>query len=251
MLEIAKGIYISEDLPVLYIKDADSIVVSDVHIGYEEEMSRKGIYIPKVQKKKFINIVNKSLSVFNTKNIIINGDFKHSFDRLTKQEREELTEILKYLKELGTNVTIVRGNHDNYISLITEKFDNVKLVEDMEIGEIYLTHGHKNIEPKDNITYIIGHEHPRISLRDKLRFSRKFQCFLNVPVKQKPNSKIIVLPAIGIYQAGNDISLIHSNYMSNLLKEHGILEKAKPYVIVEGEGIMEFPELGLLKNVLF
>ncbi|MEM3351894.1 MAG: phosphoesterase, partial [Saccharolobus sp.] len=34
-------------------------------------------------------------------------------------------------------------------------------------------------------------------------------------------------------------------------KEHGILEKAKPYVIVEGEGIMEFPELGLLKNVLF
>ncbi|MEM3352019.1 MAG: metallophosphoesterase, partial [Saccharolobus sp.] len=168
MLEIAKGIYISEDLPVLYIKDADSIVLSDVHIGYEEEMSRKGIYIPKVQKKKFINIVNKSLSVFNTKNIIINGDFKHSFDRLTKQEREELTEVLKYLKELGTNVTIVRGNHDNYISLITEKFDNVKLVEDMEIGEIYLTHGHKNIEPKDNITYIIGHEHPRISLRDKL-----------------------------------------------------------------------------------
>ena len=60
MLEIAKGIYISEDLPVLYIKDADSIVLSDVHIGYEEEMSRKGIYIPKVQKKKFINIVNKS-----------------------------------------------------------------------------------------------------------------------------------------------------------------------------------------------
>ncbi|WP_338601707.1 metallophosphoesterase [Sulfolobus tengchongensis] len=250
MLELAKGIFISEDLPALYIKQNNSIVLSDVHIGYEEEMSRKGIYIPRIQKKRFFNVVNRVFSTFNTKRLIINGDFKHTFEKLTKQERDELTEILKYLKENGVEVTIVKGNHDNYISLVTEKFDNVKLVEDIDLGEIFITHGHKVIEPKDNITYIIGHEHPRLSIRDKLGFSRKLQCFLSIPIKDKHNSRIIVLPAIGIYQAGNDISLIHSNYMSNLVKEHAILEKAKPYVIIEGEGIMEFPELGLIKNIL-
>jgi len=250
MLEIAKGIQIDEDLPVLFIKNINSIVLSDVHIGYEGEMSKKGIYIPRIQKKRFINIVNKAISVFNTKNIIVNGDFKHTFDRLTKQEKEELNEILTYLKNEGANLTIVKGNHDNYISLVTEKFDNVKLVEDLDIGEIFITHGHKQIIPRSDTIYIIGHEHPRLSIRDKLEFSRKFQCFLKVPIKNVPSSKIIILPAIGIYQAGNDISLIHSNYMSNLVKEYAILEKAKPYVIVEGEGIMEFPELGLLRNIL-
>ncbi|TRM93373.1 phosphoesterase [Sulfolobus sp. B1] len=250
MLEIVKDVYIAEDLPVIYIKGINSIVMSDIHIGYEEEMAKKGIYIPRIQKKRFLNILNRAISTFKTRNLIINGDFKHTFERLTRQERDELTEILTYLKENEINVRIVKGNHDNYISLITEKFDNVDLVEDIDLGEIFITHGHKQIEPREETTYIIGHEHPRISIRDKLGFARKFQSFLVMPIKEKVNSKILVLPAIGIYQAGNDISLIHSNYLSNLVKEHGILEKAKPYVIIEGEGIMEFPELGLLKNIL-
>jgi hypothetical protein len=29
-----------------------------------------------------------------------------------------------------------------------------------------------------------------------------------------------------------------------------IKEEAKPYVIIEGEGIMEFPKLELLKNIV-
>ncbi|ACP35369.1 phosphoesterase [Sulfolobus islandicus Y.G.57.14] len=250
MLELTKGILIAEDLPALYVKHANSVVMSDVHIGYEEEMSRKGIYIPRIQKKRFLSITNRVFSVFNTKKLIVNGDFKHTFEKLTRQEKEELNEILKYLKDNGVEVIIVRGNHDNYISLVTEKFDNVRLVDELDLGEILITHGHKVIEPRNNTTYIIGHEHPRLSIRDKLGFSRKLQCFLSIPIKERENSQIIVLPAIGIYQAGNDISLIHSNYMSNLIKEHAILEKAKPYVIIEGEGIMEFPELGLIKNIL-
>ncbi|MCY0883855.1 MAG: phosphoesterase, partial [Acidianus infernus] len=63
-------------------------------------------------------------------------------------------------------------------------------------------------------------------------------------------SKALILPAIGSYQAGNDISLIHNNYMSPLIRNYGILEEAKPYVIIEGEGIMEFPKLELLKNIV-
>jgi hypothetical protein len=59
-----------------------------------------------------------------------------------------------------------------------------------------------------------------------------------------------VLPAIGSYQAGNDISLMRNSYMSSLMREHGILEKARPFLVVEGEGIMEFPELRLLKNII-
>lgn len=248
MISLTEDIFIDEDLPVIYIKRLNSIVLSDVHIGYEEEMASKGIFIPKVQKKRFITILNRSREIFKTNKLIINGDLKHTFNKLTKQERIELNEIFQILKDEGVELTIVKGNHDNYISLATEKFDNIKLVDSLSVDNLTIFHGHTPIPIEEGKIYVIGHEHPRLALRDKLGFLRRMQCFLVSPLKN--NSKVIVLPAVGIYQAGNDISLNHSNYMSNILREFSILEKAKPYVIIEKEGIMEFPELGLLKDIL-
>ncbi|MDT7900901.1 MAG: metallophosphoesterase [Acidianus sp.] len=247
MIEIEKGIYIEGDIPGIYIKSINTAVISDVHIGYEEEMARKGIFLPRVQKKKFLDVVNKIIREFNTYNIIVDGDFKHIFNGLGKQEKEDLTSALSTIKDLGVKLTLIRGNHDNYISLVTDKFD-IEIRDEIETDNMIILHGHKDIEPKDNVIYIIGHEHPRISLRDKLGFSRKLQAFLLVPLRN--GSKALILPAIGSYQAGNDISLIHNNYMSPLIRNYGILEEAKPYVIIEGEGIMEFPKLELLKNIV-
>ncbi len=248
MIEIENGIYIEGDIPAIYLKCINTAIISDVHIGYEEEMARKGIFLPRVQKKKFLDIVNKIIKEFNTYNIIVNGDLKHIFNGLGKQEKEDLTSALSQIKDLGVKLTLIRGNHDNYISLVTDKFD-IEIRDELEVGgNIIIFHGHKEVEPKENTIYIIGHEHPRISLRDKLGFSRKLQAFLIVPLKN--GSKVLILPSIGSYQAGNDISLIHNNYMSPIVRNYGILEEARPYVIIEGEGIMEFPKLELLKNIV-
>ncbi|BBG23864.1 metallophosphoesterase [Sulfuracidifex tepidarius] len=249
MIEIAKSLFIESDLPVVYLKEIDAVVMSDVHIGYEQDMARKGIYIPKVQKKRFLSIYEKSINTFKVKKIIINGDFKHSFEKLTRQENEELSEIFKRTRDDGIEVKVVKGNHDNFISLVTEKFDNVELLEDMKLNDVVITHGHKNVEKSDGMTYILGHEHPRLSVRDKIGYVKRFQVFLKVPVKDS-SSNIIVLPSVGTYQAGNDVTILHSGYMSPLIRNHGSLENARPYVIIEGEGIMEFPELKLLRKIL-
>ncbi|BDC19921.1 metallophosphoesterase [Acidianus sp. HS-5] len=247
MIEIEKGVYIEGDIPAVYIKSIDTAVISDVHIGYEEEMARKGIFLPRVQKKKFLDVVNKVVKEFNTYNIIVDGDFKHIFNGLGRQEKEDLISALSQIKDLGIKLTLIRGNHDNYISLVTDKFD-IEIRDELQVDNMIIFHGHKDVEPRENTIYIIGHEHPRISLRDKLGFSRKLQAFLIVPLKN--GSKVLILPSIGSYQAGNDISLIHNNYMSPIVRNYGILEEAKPYVIIEGEGIMEFPKLELLKNIV-
>lgn len=248
MLEIFEDIYISEDLPVAYIKSVNTIVMSDIHIGYEEDMAKKGIFIPKVQLKRFLNIYKRAIETFHTNKIILNGDVKHIFETLGRQEKQELTTMFNQLKDDGIEVKLVKGNHDNFISIVTSKYDNIELVNELRYNNIIITHGHQEILPEEDKLYIIGHEHPRISIRDKLGFSRKFQCFLLAPLKN--NSKVLILPAIGTYQAGNDISLIHSNYMSNLMRDYSILEEAKPFIVIEGQGIMEFPQLKLLKDLL-
>jgi putative SbcD/Mre11-related phosphoesterase len=247
MISIIDEFYIAEDLPVVYFRPLNLIIFSDVHIGYEEEMSSKGIFIPRVQKKRLLKIYERAIEVFKTNKVLINGDLKHSFHKLTRQEKSELTEIFQSFKENGTEVIVVKGNHDNYISLVSEKFDNIQLVDELRYDKYVFTHGHKMVNESDKII-VIGHEHPRLNIKDRLGFARKLQCFLKVPLKN--SSQVLILPAIGTYQAGNDISLIHTNYMSPIIKELGVLEKAKPFVIFEGQGIMEFPELGLLKDLL-
>ncbi|NON61808.1 metallophosphoesterase [Acidianus sp. RZ1] len=248
MIEIEHDILIEEDLPVLYLRSLNAVVLSDVHIGYEEEMARKGIFLPKVQEKRFLNIYKKALDIFKPKYIIIDGDFKHQFNGLGRQEREQLNDILSKIKEDNTEVKIVKGNHDNYITLVSDKFDNVEVLDQITADNVVILHGHKDVGIEKGKIYIIGHEHPRISLRDRLGFSRKLQCFLDVPLKE--DSKVIILPSTGIYQSGNDVTLSHSSYMSPIIKTHSILEKARPFVIVEGEGIIEFPELGILEKII-
>lgn len=246
-MEILPGVEIAEDLPAIYLRPLDAVVISDTHIGYEEDMASQGVFIPKVQKKKMTEAYSRALTVFKAKRLIINGDLKHTFSKLTKQEKDELSQIFTDLKEKGVEVIVVKGNHDNYVSLVTEKFD-VQLVEELRVDSFVLIHGHRGIEPEEGKIYIIGHEHPRISIRDRLGFKRKFKAFLTVPLKG--NATILVLPSTGIYQPGNDISLVRANYLSPIIREYGILERAKPYIIVENEGIMEFPELGLISDLI-
>jgi putative SbcD/Mre11-related phosphoesterase len=248
VIELFRDFYVDQDLPAIYFKSLDSIIVSDIHIGFEEEMARKGIYLPRLQKRKFIETVTRAIESFKTNKLIINGDIKHRLDGLGFQERKDLEEVFKILKDHGVEIRLIRGNHDTYISVVIEKFDNIVLLDKIEYDNIIIFHGHKNIIPEKGKTYIIGHEHPRLSIRDRIGIARKFACFLLSPLKNEAN--VVVLPALGGYQAGNDVSLSHSSYMTNLMREYSILEKAKPYIIIEGEGIMEFPELRFLKDLI-
>jgi putative phosphoesterase, SbcD/Mre11-related len=248
VLQILPDLYIESDLPAVYHRGIGAFVVSDVHIGFEEEMQRKKVYLPNVQKKRFLRVYNKCREVFKADKIIIDGDMKHIFERLGSQEREDLREIFTILKEDGVEVKLIKGNHDNYIGAVAEKFDNIELLEELWVGNILFTHGHKPFQLDSNKVAVIGHEHPRISLRDRLGFNRKFQCFLDVPLKG--GGRTLVLPSVGSYQAGNDISLVHNNFLSPTLRNLGILEEAKPYVVIENQGIMEFPTMGAIKDIL-
>jgi len=248
MIELLNNFYIESDIPVAYSKVLNSIILSDVHIGFEEEMARKGIFLPRVQKKKFLDVVDKAVEVFKTNKIIINGDLKHRLDGIGRQEKKDLEDVLTILRDKGIELKLVKGNHDTYITIVTSKFDNVEVVESIEFDNVVITHGHKEIVPERGKLYVIGHEHPRISLKDRLGFARRFPCFFISPLRN--DATLLVLPAVGGYQAGNDITFSHSAYMSNLMREYSILEEAKPYIIIEGEGIMELPKLKFLKDLI-
>ncbi len=241
-MELYPGIEIVYGEPALYLRDFDALVIADLHLGFEEVSAEHGLFLPRVQLKKLIKKVEKLLNLSGASKVIINGDVKHCFSKLTYQERSEVSEFIKFLRDKGLEVYITRGNHDNYISLILSKYD-IPLYEYMLINDILLIHGHEYYPMATSHVkiIIIGHEHPSISIRDELGHVTKLSCFLKVPLKT--GQELVIIPALSIYALGTRVTIMRENYLSPIVRDLGILEEAIPYVISEEGVALELPPL--------
>lgn len=178
-------------LPQKAIKLGNTLIIADLHLGFEESLAREGAYLPKAFDE-MVSSLKGLLIKEKPKTLIINGDLKHSFIPF-KRERLELRAFLEEIFPLVSKIIVVKGNHDVGISWIKEF--GVEIVEKLEIKGYTITHGHQLIEGEK---FIIGHEHPAIRLRDEVGALIKVPIFLI-------SEDLIVLPAFTPWAYGNDI----------------------------------------------
>ncbi|MGL6297724.1 MAG: metallophosphoesterase [Methanobacteriaceae archaeon] len=243
------------------ISDADDegntnnkyLIISDLHIGYEYALNKQGFMIPKFQFKKIIAKLELIITHSDATKIIINGDLKHEFGKISKQEWKETDEFINFLEEHFEEIIVIKGNHDNFTEFILNRHNlsiydnysiniknNTKNTEnnnnndnDREAENIIILHGHQlNKEIKNNISQnynhiIIGHDHPSIGIRNGERVE-KVKCFLNGKFNIKRSSKnsnlnqLIVMPSFNFLAEGSDILV--ENPLSPFLKESNIEE---------------------------
>ncbi len=241
-MELVEGVSVVSELPAVYIHDFNTLIIADTHIGFEEEMAEKGVYIPSFQLNRVMEVLRESLELTRAKRVVIAGDFKHRFSGLGRVERRELTEVLTYLLPRVDEVIVVRGNHDNYLPILKRKFP-FEIVDYLRIGRYLIIHGHKelpeNVEGWDIL--IFGHEHPSITLRDSIGTIGKFPCFL--VGRLSDGRKFITLPAVGAYQTGSRITLDRGTYLSPILRNDVVLEDIRPVIVDEEVGLLELPPL--------
>tara|TARA_Y100000310_G_C20629436_1_gene787801 strand:- start:826 stop:1557 length:732 start_codon:yes stop_codon:yes gene_type:complete len=241
-MQISKGIHAIG--PSLFIEREEILVINDLHIGYEEVLHRKGILVPKFQLNEINKVVDKIFEQVKPKKIIINGDLKHEFGRVLRQEWKEVLAFLDFLLEKGSvqEVIIIQGNHDPIIKPIAKK-RNVKVVKEFRIEDIHIVHGDEIVETDANII-IIGHEHTAIIIKEGSKFE-KFKCFLKGKWKNQSKGKkkvheLIVVPSFNPLIEGTDV--LSGNLLSPFLKE---INNFEVFVVGE-EKVYEF---GKLKNL--
>ena len=241
-MELVNGVEILGELPVIYLREFRVLVLADTHLGFEEEMAERGMYIPRFQLRRLLNVLDESLNLVNVREVVIAGDFKHKFDGLGRIERRELAEVLTYLNSRVDRVVVIRGNHDNYLPILKKKF-SFELVEYYKLGRFLIIHGHKKVglEMKDWDVLIMGHEHPSIVLKDPLGVIGKFPCFLLGRLVD--GRELITLPAVGAYQTGSRVSLSRDTYLSPIIKDNAIIEDLRPIIVDEEGGVLELPPL--------
>ncbi len=251
MVELVPGVEVVGTLPAVYVRRLRAVVVADLHIGFEEEAAEHGYYLPRIQFRRGFEVVRRALEETGAEWVIFAGDVKHHFSRLSRLEREELDRLFGFLRQRGVRVTVVRGNHDNFLPPVARKH-GVEVVEELLVDGILVVHGHKPLGDRYRgraSVVVMGHEHPSIRLRDRLGYIAKLQCFL-VGRHQPTGASLVVLPAVGQYQTGTTVSLNPDTYLSPVLRREVRLEELKPYVLAEEVGVLEFPELRLLEDLL-
>jgi|SRR3989344_4838552 len=215
-MEICKGVKALD----LALKVDSCLIISDVHIGYEESLNRQGILLPRFQFPEIIKRLEKIFSLSGKKfsKIIINGDLKHDFGTISEQEWRNILKLIDFLRRHCEEVIIIKGNHDSSIKPIADK-RGVRIADKEVIqtkhGKILVTHGDK-IPPdaKDYSAIIIGHEHPAISLRKGQR-AETYKCYLAGKYKK---SILIVQPSINLINEGTDI--MKEKLLSPFLKQN-------------------------------
>jgi putative SbcD/Mre11-related phosphoesterase len=204
MVEVAKGVEI-RDL-ALYLSKEKALIIADLHLGFEQALNDRGVLIPRHQFQDIVERLKKILSeVGDLDKIIITGDLKHEFGRISRQEKDDIFDIIRLAKKHCKELIIVKGNHDVILAPLLDKY-GVKIQDSVILNDIAILHGDKipidgDVLSKDIKTIIIGHEHPAIALTDGVN-SIKYKCFMKGKWSKKD---LVVLPSFNTVTEGTDI----------------------------------------------
>ncbi len=226
-MEIEKNLFIY-DLS-LFLKKEKVLVISDLHLGFEESLRKQGFLVPWFQFKEIKEKLEKIFSQIPKLNkIIINGDLKHEFGKIPKQEWGEVLALIDFLQQKCKKIILIKGNHDTILSPLAEKL-NLKIEKTgVKIGKVFITHGHEIPETKkfkESKVVIIGHEHPAISLSDGAA-TETCKCFLKGKYK---NKVLVVQPSFCLASEGADI--LKEKTLSPFLSQN--LENFEVYALAE------------------
>jgi uncharacterized protein len=231
-MQISPGITIINT--ALFIEKERSLIINDLHLGYEQVLHHKGILVPRHQLNEIIHLTEDIIQKTKPKTIIINGDLKHEFGKILAREWREVLQFLDFLSQHVERIIIIAGNHDTIIKPIAEK-RGIEVKKQFLIGENLIVHGDEIIETKAK-RVIIGHEHPAITIRKNSKYE-KYKCFLKGKFKR---TELIAVPSFNPLLEGTDI--LEEQTLSPYLNKLGNFEV---YIVSKGE-IFDF---GKVKDI--
>ncbi|RLG94110.1 hypothetical protein DRO37_06485 [Candidatus Bathyarchaeota archaeon] len=197
---------IASPYAALIINDGDerTLVISDLHIGWEISLAEEGIYIPS-QTKRLLMRLKEIIFSERPDRLIILGDVKHTIAKIEAEEWRDVPDFFENVLSMISRVQIVPGNHDGEIEALLP--DGVELLPSrgIIIGDVGVFHGHTwpLREMLNCRTLVIGHVHPVITFSDPMGFRITRQVWVKAPCNSKMLTKA-VLKGYGLRREGDE-----------------------------------------------
>ncbi len=191
----------------LWLRGPSVLVIADLHLGYAWAHRHNGQLLPiKPQpgdESRLLNLIHD----YCPKTVVLLGDIVHRAISLPPLKKE-LCSMLTAIGERA-ELILLAGNHDRRLrQLLTECGILTPLVPEICVGHHLLIHGdmgtpesvaeRREAAARSGGRIFIGHEHPSITVTDRVATSVKCPCFL-------VSSTTLVLPAFSDWSAGSNV----------------------------------------------
>jgi len=137
------------------------IAVTDLHIGFEAELSSKGITMKDSSADKMVEELTQLSKSEHATGLILLGDIKHRVGAITKQEWDDIPTFLRRLCSM-CEVYMIPGNHDGNIRHLVPAEVNVISSKGMVMEDTLFLHGHSMPSDVRGAVkrIVMGHLHP-------------------------------------------------------------------------------------------
>jgi putative SbcD/Mre11-related phosphoesterase len=233
------------------------LVVSDIHLGLENELFSSGVVIAP-QCEKFQEELYKLIEMTKADTLVILGDLKHKVPGTSFRELKDVPKLLNFLIK-KVDLILVKGNHDDLIEKIVPKDVKVYNSRGFKMGKYGFFHGHawpsKDIMQCDKL--FMAHLHPGVEFKDRFGFrivepawikSELNEKRVRKKYKMKKEEKIgkletIIVPTFNPILGGVAIDRKNRGYISPLLTNRVFdVQNAMAY-------LLDGTELGKVKNL--
>jgi len=204
--EVVPGIVLDARRAV-WLADERVLIVADLHLGYTWAHRSAGNLVPLCRQVDAIDRLSRLIDIYAPIRTVVLGDIVHD-----AVDVAPLTdELLRLRDDLGrrTEVVLVAGNHDRRLQpLLKARRIALPLVRELQIGAHRLVHG-DGVEVKQARAELTtassrggfvfcGHEHPAITLSDRVASYAKCPCFVE-------GEGLLMLPAFSEWAGGSNL----------------------------------------------
>lgn len=235
----------------------DTLVCADLHVG---KAADSNVELPLGERDHLLERVGALLDRYDPGEVVVAGDFLHSFDRVPADVQGTATALAGRVRDTGARLVVTPGNHDSMLDSVwqgrTESeyvLPGVPTVVDGaeasggldadDDARTVVCHGHA--EPAtDADCYVIGHDHPAITIEGK-----KWHCYLYAADAYR-GAAVLVLPAFTHLAGGVSVNQRRgtATLTSPLITD---LDRFQPIVRDEdADETRAFPPLGEFRELL-
>ena len=229
-----------------------NLVVTDIHIGFENSMTSNEIFIGKnTTTNETIQELSEIIDIEKPDSLILLGDIKSSIKNISRNEWDEVPLFFEKIKQ-KCDIILIPGNHDANIQKLVP--DDITMISSLGMIEenTLFTHGHTM--PSENFSNIekivMGHIHPVFFQKESVMNGQRVWVSIKTD-KEKifPSTsgeiEIIIVPSFNRYFYATHKKL-YKKSISPIINKLGDITAAK---IVTLDGLILGNE-SIIKQVL-
>jgi putative SbcD/Mre11-related phosphoesterase len=153
--------------------ESKTLLISDLHLGLEKEMAKKGFRLP-AYSVRMVERIKRLAERYDTTRLAVLGDVKHTVGKVEDIDWGVVPWFFDTMLDLFELVEVVPGNHDGSIKTVLPPRVKLDPSQGTVLGEgrdrVGVAHGHAwpSEEAIATRNLVIGHSHFTYEMRDSL-----------------------------------------------------------------------------------